>query len=265
MHVRSYPVEERHCAIWVWMGEPDRASASVIPDLSFIDETPEIARVTGYLPIAANYQLMSDNLLDITHADYLHPTRIGGAYTGAKVTSRQEADGKVYVEWFAENCEPPPTFKVSIPEGKADLWFDVLWQAPAVMVNMSAAVPSGAGKKPVDETYTLHNMVPETETASHYFYCATRRFLTEDVEFSNLVRDTTSYVFRHEDQPMLEGQQQRMGDGDFWSLSPILLASDAAAVRARRQLAHMIATERGEQRASLIAALDLDDGAQEIG
>jgi vanillate O-demethylase monooxygenase subunit len=45
---------------------------------------------------------------------------------------------------------------------------------------------------------------------------------------------------------MLEGQQQRMGNSDFWSLRPILLASDAAAVRARRRLASLIAAEHGE-------------------
>jgi vanillate O-demethylase monooxygenase subunit len=243
MRVRSYPVEERHSAIWVWTGESDRADPALIPDLGFIDETPETARVTGHLRIAANYQLMSDNILDITHADYLHPTRIGGAYAGARLTIGKRPGGKIYVEWFAEDCEPPPTFKVSVPEGRADLWFDVLWQAPAVMVNMSAAVPTGGGKTPIDETYTLHNMVPETETSSHYFYCATRRFDVDNVAFSDLVRETTSYVFRHEDQPTLEGQQGRMGNDDFWSLDPILLPTDAAAVQARRQLEKLIAAE----------------------
>jgi hypothetical protein len=51
------------------------------------------------------------------------------------------------------------------------------------------------------------------------------------------------HVFRHEDKPMLEAQQRRIGDQDFWSLRPVLLAPDAGAVRARRKLAALIEAE----------------------
>jgi hypothetical protein len=42
---------------------------------------------------------------------------------------------------------------------------------------------------------------------------------------------------------MLEKQQARMGDRDFWSLSPVLLSVDAAAVRARRKLKQLVEGE----------------------
>jgi vanillate O-demethylase monooxygenase subunit len=35
--VRAYPVIERFSAIWIWMGDPLRADASVIPDFSTND------------------------------------------------------------------------------------------------------------------------------------------------------------------------------------------------------------------------------------
>jgi vanillate O-demethylase monooxygenase subunit len=34
-----------------------------------------------------------------------------------------------------------------------------------------------------------------------------------------------------------------MGDAEFWSLKPVLLAGDAAAVRARRKLAALMEAE----------------------
>jgi vanillate O-demethylase monooxygenase subunit len=50
--------------------------------------------------------------------------------------------------------------------------------------------------------------------------------------------------FGEEDLPMLEAQQQAIGDSDFWSLKPVLLAGDAGAVRARRVLDRLIAQEQ---------------------
>ena len=48
---------------------------------------------------------------------------------------------------------------------------------------------------------------------------------------------------REEDKPMLEAIQRRMKDRDFWSMKPLLLTVDGAAVLSRRILLQMIATE----------------------
>jgi vanillate O-demethylase monooxygenase subunit len=50
-------------------------------------------------------------------------------------------------------------------------------------------------------------------------------------------------VFSKEDKPMIEAQARNMKGADFWSLKPVLLAGDAAAVHARRILAKRIAAE----------------------
>ncbi|MFX5351247.1 hypothetical protein ABTD19_17620, partial [Acinetobacter baumannii] len=81
LSVRAFPVVERHGAIWVWTGDAAKADPAVLPNLSSIDETPPLARITGYMPTAANYQLLSDNILDLSHADYLHPDTLGGINT----------------------------------------------------------------------------------------------------------------------------------------------------------------------------------------
>ncbi|MNY74428.1 hypothetical protein D3C86_2134610 [compost metagenome] len=45
---------------------------------------------------------------------------------------------------------------------------------------------------------------------------------------------------------MLEAQQISMGEADFWSLKPVLLPGDAAAVRARRALDKLILEETAQ-------------------
>lgn len=244
MRVPSFPAAERHQALWVWMGDAERADPSTIPDLSFIDETPEPARIKGYLPTRANYQLLTDNILDLSHTDYLHPTTLGGIMTGAKAKVRDDGD-TLHVEWFSGACEPPAAFKPIVPTGRADIWTEVAWQAPAVMVLNTGAIPAGAPRTRNDESFTLHNMVPETKTTTHYFYCNTRRFKVDDAGFSAYLRGALEQAFVAEDKPMLESQQARMGTDDLWSLRPLLLGVDAGAVQARRKLEKKIAEEGG--------------------
>jgi phenylpropionate dioxygenase-like ring-hydroxylating dioxygenase large terminal subunit len=243
MKVRSYPVEERHTAVWVWMGD-EECDPGRIPDLSFIDQTPETARITGYLPTAANYQLLSDNILDLSHADYLHPTSLGGMMTGVK-TSITEREGGISVEWLAHSCDAPPALKPQLGglDCKADIWIQVSWQAPAAMVLAVTVRPAGVPRQPEDEGIALHNMSPETPSTSHYFFCATRRFLVDDVEFGESLRKALMHAFSNEDKPILEAQQIRMGTDDIWRLEPVLLSIDGPAVRVRRRLQKLIDAE----------------------
>jgi len=243
MRVRSFPVVERHRAIWLWFGEAELADPDRIPDLSFIDETPETARITFSMPTAANYQLLTDNVMDLSHLDYLHPTSLGGVAVEAKTKSYTDGD-MVVAEWLTLDCVPPPAFRSLVPSGNADMWMEVRWNAPGVIVLGTSTTPAGVARTPMDETYTLHNMVPETATTSHYFICSTRRFLADDENLSAFVKQSLTHAFTHEDKPMIERQQQRMGTDDLWSLHPILLGTDAAAVRARRKLDELIASEQ---------------------
>ena len=67
-------------------------------------------------------------------------------------------------------------------------------------------------------------------------------------------------VFDLEDKPMVEAVQRRMGEDDLWDLRPILLPNDTGAVRVRRRLASMIATEQDMSDQTPAAA-----GARSIG
>jgi len=248
MQVRSFPVVERHLAIWVWIGPAEQADPALIPDLGFIDETPPSARITGHMPTAAEYRLITDNIMDLSHADYLHPTTLGGIMTGSKARSREEGES-VVAEWVSENVDPiPATAATVLPGAKVDSWTQVVWQPPALMVLSTATTPTGVPRAPENEAVTLHNMVPESARSTHYFFCSTRRFLVDDAGFSAYIRDALSRAFVDEDKPMIEGVQRRMGEAELWDLDPILLPTDAAAVRVRRLLDRLIAAEgaRGE-------------------
>ncbi|MFV0643364.1 MAG: Rieske 2Fe-2S domain-containing protein, partial [Sphingomonadaceae bacterium] len=127
MAVRSYPVLERHDAIWIWTGEADAADDTKIPDLAFLNGVPESAQFSMYIPTAANYQLLLDNIMDLSHADYIHSATLGGMMTDAKISSREDGD-RMVVEWVADNCVPAPAFAPMIPvDSRADVWIDGSW------------------------------------------------------------------------------------------------------------------------------------------
>src|ERR1700674_1138997 len=79
--VRSYPVTEKHKAIWIWTGEgaPD---LSKVPDFSVLDNVPEMhATKRDHIPIRANYELIIHNLLDLSHGSFLHEGILGNSET----------------------------------------------------------------------------------------------------------------------------------------------------------------------------------------
>src|SRR4030095_5089360 len=71
--VRSYPLAERDGIVWIWMGDAERMDESKIRSFPQFGSASRFASVEGYLHVDANYQLITDNLLDLTHGQYLHP------------------------------------------------------------------------------------------------------------------------------------------------------------------------------------------------
>lgn len=243
MRVPDFPAVERHQAIWVWMGDPAKADPALIPDLSFFDQSPPSTSIKGWMPTAANYQLLTDNILDLSHTDYLHPETLGGMMTGAKVTV-QEAPGSVVIRWLATDCAPSAAYRALLPPGaRADKWIEVAWSPPAMLILRTATTAAGEPSRHDDVTATIHAMTPETATTTHYFFNNVRRFLIDDAAFHAALTANIHRAFADEDKPMLEKQQARMGTKDLWALKPLLLPIDNAAVRVRRQLDALIRTE----------------------
>lgn len=242
---RAYPVCEQHRAIWVWPGDPEQADEHAPPDLGFVDATPPTAWSSGYLLGRGNYQLFVDNILDLTHTDYLHADTLGG---GAMTRTRgrvTETPDSVVVEWNAVNETPMPlAVKFGGVAGNVDSWTRVEWFAPSILTLGSCSVPTGTPRESGGSTLNLHIMTPETETTTHYFFASTRDFRVDDVEFNATFAAGRAQIFLTEDEPMIEAQQQAMGSEDLWSLNPVMLRIDEGAVRVRRRLAKMIDAEQ---------------------
>src|SRR5579862_5215237 len=63
--VRTFPALLRHGCAWVWPGDPTKADPALIPDVPW----PRLAgwaTAEGYTHVAADYRLLTDNLLDLS-------------------------------------------------------------------------------------------------------------------------------------------------------------------------------------------------------
>jgi phenylpropionate dioxygenase-like ring-hydroxylating dioxygenase large terminal subunit len=245
--VKSYPVLERCSAVWIWTGEPSRADPNKLPPFDFL--VPENWYVgTDSMLIDAPYDLEIDNILDLSHIEFLHPLFASDAVRAAKVQSSQEADTVWSRRYIARDTLPDFLMQAfHIPAGElADRWLDVRWNAPALMVLYSGAVVSGKPREHGMEVQQAHFFTPETAQTTHYFYSMSFPRALGPAG-AQLAADTIKSLrgpFQNEDKPIVEAVARNMGGADFWDLKPVLLSIDGAAVKARRVLERLIQAEQ---------------------
>jgi phenylpropionate dioxygenase-like ring-hydroxylating dioxygenase large terminal subunit len=76
--LRPVPLIEQDGLVWVWPGDPAKASSARPPRLpELADDGWDSADVNGPMLVPANYMLLIENLLDITHFYPLHDGNIG--------------------------------------------------------------------------------------------------------------------------------------------------------------------------------------------
>ena len=243
--VRAYPLLERYGMVWIWMGDSALADPALLPDFSLIADHERFALVHGYLHLDTNYQLILDNLLDLSHAEFLHPLLgVPGSSQRMQFTMKQAGD-TVYAYHSMPNEPITPLHKMMWKSSSThgDRRAHMRWDAPANLLLDVGVTECGRPESEGPSLPSAHLLTPETERSTHYFWVNARDSMREE-EFSQRVRAAFDAAFRTEDGPMIAACQERMESLDLVSLNPILLSTDAAATRARRVLQAKIEAER---------------------
>ena len=253
--VQSYPVAERHGFVWIWMGAVESAEYSLIPDLSQWEDKPDHIPVRGYIRPKANYELLTDNLMDLSHALYLHSGGIGSAAIERAKSEVVVAGRSVTSNLWMPDELPSPYYSARFNnyQQPVDHWLDMTWRPAAILTLDSGITPTGRPREEGVRGLVAHLLTPETETTTHYFWIHTRSDRRQDLDVSAQIAKALRTAFEREDQPMIEAQQAMMGTSDLWSLRPIFLPADAAAVRVRRTLAELIKEENADVGPALLS------------
>nr|BBN97246.1 berberine 11-hydroxylase oxygenase [Burkholderia sp.] len=230
--VRTFPVVEQDLMIWIWMGDPSKADSALIPRFEY-HVAPGRRVVKGLKESKADYRLYCDNLMDLTHIVLLHPLF---QVEGRDLKFKSWDDGNtVYAQY--DTVEP---------EQEWHLVNVISWQPPA-SISLETNIMGDYGKAPSAWEFSANLITPESRDSCHYFWS-----LSVDADSPRTIEEmqTSMNQVLDEDAWMIEGAQERMGDAELWDLNPILLGTDAAAVRMRRKLEALIVAEIGSAEAA---------------
>jgi vanillate O-demethylase monooxygenase subunit len=213
--VKSYPVVERYHWLWVWMGDPALADPDKITDFHWFDD-PSWGAKGQYLHVKANWQLIVDNLLDLTHLAFVHETTIGNSalVDQATVKVTRNRDNVVVTRWIIDALAPPTFVKVGNFSGNVDRWQIIDFLPPAFLRLDVGATPTGTGApegRRVDgiTMRNLNAITPETESTSHYFWGQAHDFDIHNRRTTDMITDQIRTAFL-EDVAVFEAQQRNL-------------------------------------------------------
>lgn len=250
--VDSFKVVEKHRMLWIWMGE-DAPDESLIADFSKLDSAAAsgLTRL-DHIVIEANYLYVIDNLLDLSHADYLHKGYLSsGNPDGIEFEAVPEDNGGLRMITRIRNAEASAMLKLLWkPEGgRGDVHSEMRWNAPASLFLTTIATEHGAPLESGTGIYGIHLLTPETETTTHYSFAAIRlnpRSWGEeaDARIRAELAQIRRFVFEEQDGLMIREQQKNISDPALDTRRPLYLSTDVGLSQMRRALAKMIDRER---------------------
>lgn len=245
--VRSYPVVERYHWVWIWMGDPALADPAKIVDYHWLDDDNWGAR-SSYLHVKSNWQLIVDNLLDLTHLAFVHETTIGNSalVDNASVKVTRGPEEVLVTRWIINSPAPPTFVKAGGFTEPVDRWQIIDWRPPAFLRLDVGATPTGTGApegKRVGgiEMRNLNAITPETESTSHYFWGQAHSWDVKNGKLSDMLLEQIRMAF-HEDVAVFEAQQRNL---DMIKNPPQLdINADTGVIQARRIIDRLHADEQ---------------------
>lgn len=232
---RTYPVVERYRFVWVWIGDPALADPALVPDM-WPCEHPDWTFDGGYYPIACDYRLVIDNLMDLTHETYVHQGSIGQPeLMESPIETTVDGDKVVVTRWMP-GIDAPPFWRDALKKpGAVDRWQICHYLVPStVIIDVGVApVDAGATVENHDQGvrgFVIDSMTPATETTTHYFWGMARNFDVHDHGFTARFKAQQGRVFQ-EDVVVLEAQQRSIEANPNMKLRAFNI--DAGGVRAR--------------------------------
>ncbi len=201
--VRAFPLVERYGWLWVWPGDATKADPASIPAIFQRMDHPDWTACGGTTYVKCHYQLISDNLLDLTHETYIHRSSLGNqAVVEHPITTKSDA-GKVVVQRLIPDHEPAPFWKANLFRklGKhvnADRWQIIHFEPPANLVLDVGVTPAGRPRGDGVEGCNTNAITPETEDSTWYFWGFARKFSRDDAALSDKLVETIAKIFEED-------------------------------------------------------------------
>ena len=237
--LKPYPVVEQDGLVWIWPGDPQKMGDQVPP------RTPELAggewHTHMFEPkhVPANYMLLIENLMDITHFYPLHDGNIGDIEQSKipieVVEEKMYGIDTVKTVRNAKDYKQPPFYVDWFGYPIVDRWHTHHMVSPGLTrVELRVAPPGKLGNAADEKGYVIHHSHTPIDGTNHTWrlWVSTKsKKLTEEIA-------KTFPTVMDEDLWALE-LQQNMFDYPEDDYHEVYLRSDKALLRCRKILAEM--------------------------
>jgi phenylpropionate dioxygenase-like ring-hydroxylating dioxygenase large terminal subunit len=230
MRVNAYKLCERGGLIWIWPGDPELADETTIVDRWLTE--PSWRAVHDTLVVNARQSLMIDNLMDLTHEQWLHPGTLAHDSLSETSLVTEVADGAVRSSRTMHNVPPPGLFAKVGVEGPIDRGQIAEFHPSGLCLTVVTATPRSTPEKTVHWT-VMHCLTPETASRTRYLWATARDFALDDPAVDATWISQTNAIFQQDATALeaLELRTQALPDAPELSLP-----NDAGGLAARKML-----------------------------
>ena len=171
-----FPIIEQDGIVWIWPGDPERCKERKPPRTMEVGDDDWESIDSGPMAVPANYLLLIENLLDITHFYPLHDGNIGDLDNSLIPVKHEEGvvDGNKYVKTIREvdNYQQPPFLSDWFLYDIVDRHHTHMMMSPGLTrVVMRVAPPGELGSDKERGYVLLHTHTPIDEKNHIWRWC----------------------------------------------------------------------------------------------
>jgi phenylpropionate dioxygenase-like ring-hydroxylating dioxygenase large terminal subunit len=248
MSVRGYPVQEVGGMVWIWMGPPGSGAPGPLPDISRAGIAAPGFRhdFNPLFRLPARYQLLIDNLMDLSHLSFVHAATVpDGAHVAGVEPQISESQGVLSVIRKFGQVPAAGFIQFLHPDivGDVENTLTSDYFGPS-FINAGGPWIRKPGESVERQMNFFHAMTPETPHSTHYFNGVSRNFSLDNEGLSQMLLGQSAAVIA-EDIRALEILEAHMQAGGS-NLKEISVVGDAGALRVRRNIGAPIQAEQGD-------------------
>jgi phenylpropionate dioxygenase-like ring-hydroxylating dioxygenase large terminal subunit len=243
--VRSFATVEKDSLVWLWLGNPDEAKPDEIVDYPFHNDFKAWPHRSGVMHTNANYLLLVDNLVDVTHLSYVHQQTVGGQTPDIHFKAEMEFDRSargIRIRRRMFDAPAPPAYNNCVEfSTNVDRWQDFDFFAPGSCIQYSGAVPAGESREAWQgarfDMRIFHAWTPETDDTTFYFWSVANGHDTGNPAATDALHEQIFSTLL-EDKAIVEAEHSRISElGEDWMVD---VRSDLPRVAMRRAIRRLI-------------------------
>ncbi|MEM6308793.1 MAG: aromatic ring-hydroxylating dioxygenase subunit alpha [Pseudomonadota bacterium] len=244
-NIPAFTVKETGAYIWIWMGDQDAIDCDP-PQVGY-QVDPDWSEVHGYYEVAANWVLIRENVLDLTHIAFLHKNTFKQDDWITAPDTYMEGDTVCYEQEF-DLAPLSPLFcaGMGLPEDKPIKRVQK-GRMPSLAIsfsdwNVHDPAPEH-GRRSDFIMRGCHIVTPAQRGRTHYFWMAAFDVPEISKDVADKTRASVTAAF-DEDKHLLEHLQASVAsDPRGMDFLEVTLGADGAGVRVRQVLNKKLAAE----------------------